>query len=160
MEWLNTKYDAVDKTLNKIYGKVGVFLEKNDTAYKIVLITIHLFRMISMYALMVCLSLPVVATLPLMISATLLYRAAIEEKKCSIRFTIPSMAGAGTLWLARTPLLNFVAGLALTSLKSAITNTLSLAPLVGYAVWIVYQSHRDIEKDILERLKNSCKKCN
>jgi hypothetical protein len=143
---------AIEKANNTVatgiqnaYDTVGKFLDKNPTLYKVVLVACHFFRAAAMCGFMLWMPIPLPITAGIMIIGSLLYRAAVE-RFCCFRFTIPSLVGAGTAWLAKLSIINFVTRAALASLGLIIVNSLAFLPFLGYIAWVIYLSHRDIEK--------------
>lgn len=138
-------YHTVSSGINEAYDVVGKFLDKNPTLYKIVLMASHFFRAVAMFGAMMWLPIPMLVTTGVMVTGTLLYRAAVE-RFCCFRFAIPSMVGAGAAWFAHLTAVNFVSGVALSSIAMTIAHSLLFLPLLGYTAWVIYLSHSDIEK--------------
>lgn len=138
-------YHVVVKGIENAYNTVGEFLDNNPVLYKIVQVANHFFRSLAMFGLMVWLPIPMPVTACLMVGGTLLYKAAVE-RFCSFRFAIPSLVGAGALWLARLAVINFISGTALSSVGMTIACALAFIPLAAYTAWVVYIAHTDIER--------------
>jgi hypothetical protein len=158
MNAIQAGYEKVKGYIDQTYEKTGKFLDKNPVLYKVVLVACHFFRALPMYGLMMWLpiSKPVIAVAAaVMIGGTLLYRAAVE-RFCSFRFAIASMVGATAAWLAHAAIVNFVSGLALMSIGLAIANSIALVPLAAYVGWVIYMSHKDIEKRVASLSKSCC----
>lgn len=130
--------------IQKMYNNVGDFLDKHPTVYKVVLVGCHFFRTLAMFGAMVYLPLPMLATATIMVGGSLIYRAAVE-RFCCFRFTIESLVGAASAWLAMIGTINFISGAALASVGLIIANSLALLPVLGYMAWVIYLSHTDIE---------------
>ncbi|MEM1283455.1 MAG: hypothetical protein AAGG81_07865 [Chlamydiota bacterium] len=138
--------------LEIIYNHIGNYLDKHPTVYKVGLVGCHFFRTLTMFAAMVYLPLPMAVTSAIMVGGSFLYRAAVE-RFCCFRFTIESLIGAGSLWCVMIGTVNFVSGAALASVGMIFANSIALLPIVGYTVWVIYASNRDIEER-MKKLKN------
>jgi hypothetical protein len=138
-------YETVKTGIDKAYDEVGKFLDNNPILYKIVLIASHFFRALAMFGIMMWMPLPMPVTATAMIGGTLLYRAAVE-RFCCFRFAIPSMIGGTAAWLTHLAAVNFISGVALSSVGMTIAHALAFIPLLAYTAWVIYISHEDIEK--------------
>lgn len=145
--------NSLDNRTNEFCQPIAKFLEDHPRLYKICAVAIHIIRASSMYALMQVSLFPAAVTWGLMIGATVLYRAAFEGV-CPWKFTIPSMIGAGVIWVSRATLITLIAGNALDSLGDTLGTFLGLLSLISYVGWICYLSHKDIENRLAKNKVN------
>ena len=129
---------------DKECDKVGAFLDRNPTLYKVVLVASHVFRAISMYAMMESLPLHPVVSMGLLLIPSLLYRSAVE-RFCKFRFSLPSAVGGLAIWVGRAALISCLAGVAFVSISSSLCTGLGFLALGGYACFICNISHLDVE---------------
>jgi hypothetical protein len=102
----------------------GEKLDKHPTTYKIILVTLHIFRTAMLY------------TTPLLfftvyLPLSLIYRVSIE-RFCCFKFSIPSLFGMTAFFLAERSPLGYI-------------------PLTVYVITICYISNRDIKNRIHSR---------
>ena len=147
-----------EQLYNQNLDKAGDFLDKHPTLYKIVLVSSHLFRSLPMYAMMVISPLPPLATGALMLAPTLLYQAGIE-RFCCFRFASPSLLGGMALWSAQASAVSLFAGQAFATWSASLTTIGGFIPLTAYLAYIVFLSHRDIEKRMDQLGCNKKKSC-
>ncbi len=140
----------MQSSFNKTMDRMGVFLDEHPTIYKAALVACHLFRTYPMYGMMLY---SPVATGTLFLTSSLLYRAAVE-RFCIFRFTLPSMAGGVSLWIAKATVTSLLAQGSFYSLGTFLTGSLGFLPLVAYTIFICKTSHDDIEN--LLKKKNCC----
>ena len=142
--------NSIEKASNTSSIQFKKFTIKRDTTLintpqytKLSSLPAHFFRAAAMFGFMMWMPTSLPVTIGIMVAGSLLYRAAVE-RFCCFRFTIPSLVGAGAAWLAHLTRMNIASNAALASLGIAL-HALAFLPLLGYAVGVIYLSHRDVE---------------
>ncbi len=136
----------------KNLSRVAHFLDKSPTTYKVSLISSHIFRAASMYAMMETFPMPI--SLGLMAASSLLYRASIE-RFCIFRFTLPSLAGGAAMWAVKSTAIALLAGKVMASSGMVLLAGVSVACLAAYFIHICRLAHNDIEK-YMQKQKGCC----
>ena len=138
-------------------NKVGSFLDKNPTCYKVVLAVSHLFRASSMFGIMSTLPMSPPLAFATMLAPSLLYRSSIE-RFCIFRFTLPSLAGGTCMWAARAGIASFLAKTALASMSSFALASVGILSFAAYLGYICAVSHSDVERymQTLPKGKGAC----
>src|ERR1700722_8234217 len=92
IESINKGMAKIENQLNEWFEPVRDFFDKHPELYKVIVVAMHFFRAVGMFALMVISPLPMVATFGIMLGFNLIYFAAVE-RFCPWKFALPSTLG-------------------------------------------------------------------
>jgi hypothetical protein len=135
--------------------KVGAWLDKHPYVNTIVVIANHIFRALSMLALMTFIPGPFIVQCGIALSASLFYRVTIE-RFCHFRFAIPSCLGATAMNLSAPAVASIVHGVANQTLAEVAKTAIGISPLVLYTVSIIWISHSAIQSlDVIRKAKEA-----
>ncbi len=123
---------------------IGKFLDQNPTAYKVTLFASHAFRSLGIYSMIITSPVNPIATTGIILASSLLYRAGIE-RFCIFRFTLPSLAGGLSLWMAKASIASLIGPRTLFTLGRVLGGSLGIIPLAAYTIYIYKISSDDIE---------------
>ena len=120
-------------TLHTPTQKLNHYFRSHPTEYKVALLANHIFRAVSMTALMTTLPLSFLTGNALCLAGSLFYRLTVETN-CAYKFALPAWAGSISLLLAK-------GALATTTLHAATC----LVPLAAWSAYIVLTVSYDVD---------------
>jgi NAD/NADP transhydrogenase alpha subunit len=142
------------KTFDKACDQAGAYLDKNPTMYKIAIFATHIFRSIAVLGMIETNPFSPLVSLTMLVSSSLLYRAAVE-RFCTFRFTLPSLAGGAAMYVTKQAIVSLAAKSAFTSIGALFSIGFGLCSLAGYLIFVSSLSHFDVER----RMQNMAKSC-
>lgn len=137
--------DCIDRynILKTPTTRITNFFDEHPTAYKIALVTNHLFRAAAMIGLMFIPFVPKIPTMVICFVGSLFYRLTVE-KNCAYKFALPAFAGAASFMLA----IKMINGVAFASIASGALACASLMPLILYGAYVLITVDYDVDKTL------------
>ncbi len=104
------------------------YFRAHKTQYKVALLVNHVFRAISMAALMIALPFSELAGTAICLAGSLFYRLTVETN-CAYKFALPAWAGSIALLIAKGPMMT----------------SLSFLPLAAWTAYVVLTVSYDVD---------------
>jgi len=128
--------------VRNVVDPIGKELDARPIVHKVVVAVAHVFRMLTMLALISYLPFSFGVNCLISLAGSVFYRVAIE-RNCPFKFSIPSCLGAMSLAFAVPYTTSLTA---VSKLAEVVRSLCSIVPAIGYFSYVAWASHDEVEE--------------